>query len=244
MFISDVDFMEKVICKSIASVEKAIGYSFKDKSLLSTALKHSSYDKTENYEKLEFLGDSVVSLVISDFLFTTHNYLQEGEMTVTRAYAVCEESLSKVSKRLGIDKYILIGSSAVGSSVNTNKSVIADAFESLIGAMYLDSGLEYVRPFIISNLNEFIVEYIKSGDNNDHKTKLQHFVQSRYQEEPKYLVKGEKGPPHDKTFLVEVIITGEPYGKGIGKTKKEAQQAAAKDALDNIEKKGLDNYVS
>ncbi|HPB17355.1 MAG: ribonuclease III [Clostridia bacterium] len=237
--------MEKNISdKSIASVEKAIGYTFKNKSLLSTALKHSSYDKNENYEKLEFLGDSVLSVVISDFLFKTHNYLQEGEMTVTRAYAVCEESLSKVCKRLGIDRHILVGFSAVGSKVNANKSVIADAFESVIGAIYLDSGFSYVKPFIISNLNEFIVEYIKSGDNNDHKTKLQHLVQSQYQEEPKYLVKEEKGPPHDKTFVVEALVMGMPYGKGKGKTKKEAQQAAAKDALNNIEKKGLDNHDS
>ncbi|MFA5341284.1 MAG: ribonuclease III [Clostridia bacterium] len=230
--------MEKNINeKSIASVEKAIGYVFKDKILLSTALKHSSYDKSDNYEKLEFLGDSVLSVVISDFLFKTHSYLQEGEMTVTRAYAVCEESLSKVCRRLGIDKYILIGMSAVGSKVNTNKSVMADAFESILGAIYLDSGFDYVRLFIISNLNEFIVEYIKSGDNNDHKTKLQHYVQSQYQDEPKYLVKEEKGPPHDKTFIVEALVMGKPYGRGKGKTKKEAQQAAAKDALNNIEKK-------
>jgi ribonuclease-3 len=134
--------MEKNISdKSIASVEKAIGYTFKNKSLLSTALKHSSYDKNENYEKLEFLGDSVLSVVISDFLFKTHNYLQEGEMTVTRAYAVCEESLSKVCKRLGIDRHILVGFSAVGSKVNANKSVIADAFESVIGRYILIQGL-------------------------------------------------------------------------------------------------------
>lgn len=202
--ISDTGKMEKVIDKSIASVEKAIGYSFKDKSLLSTALKHSSYDKTENYEKLEFLGDSVLSLVISDFLFRTHNYLQEGEMTVTRAYAVCEESLSKVSKRLGIDKYILIGSSAVSSSVNTNKSVIADAFESLIGAMYLDSGFKYVRPFIISNLNEFIVEYIRSGDNNDHKTKLQHLYSPDIRKSPNIWLKEKKDRLMTKHSLLKL----------------------------------------
>ncbi|HQM38790.1 MAG TPA: ribonuclease III [Clostridia bacterium] len=233
-----MDKMENYINdKSISAVEKAIGYIFRDKSLLSTALKHSSYDKLENYEKLEFLGDSVLSVVISEFLFRTHSYLLEGEMTVTRAYAVCEESLSKACRNLGIDKYILVGMSAIGAKVNTNKSVIADAFESVIGAIYLDSGFDYVKSFIISNLNEFIVEYIKSGDNNDYKTKLQHLVQSQYQDEPKYVVKDEKGPPHDKTFIVEAQVMGKTYGNGKGKTKKEAQQSAAKDALNYIEKK-------
>ena len=165
-------------------------------------------------------------------------------MTVTRAYAVCEESLSKACRNLGIDKYILVGMSAIGAKVNTNKSVIADAFESVIGAIYLDSGFDYVKSFIISNLNEFIVEYIKSGDNNDYKTKLQHLVQSQYQDEPKYVVKDEKGPPHDKTFIVEAQVMGKIYGNGKGKTKKEAQQSAAKDALNYIEKKGLNNNDS
>lgn len=161
-------------------------------------------------------------------------------MTVTRAYAVCEETLAKICKKLGIDKYIMIGMSAVASQVNKNKSVMADVFESILGALYMDSGFEYVTPFIISNLNEFIVEYIKSGDNNDYKTKLQHLVQSHYQDEPKYVVKDENGPPHDKTFIVEAYVQEKPYGKGKGKTKKEAQQAAAKDALKKIDKKGLD----
>lgn len=233
--------MEKTVNeKSISSVEKAIGYTFKDKTLIATALKHSSYDKQDNYEKLEFLGDSVLQIVISTFLFKTHSYLQEGEMTVTRAYAVCEETLAKICKKLGIDKYIMIGMSAVASQVNKNKSVMADVFESILGALYMDSGFEYVTPFIISNLNEFIVEYIKSGDNNDYKTKLQHLVQSHYQDEPKYVVKDENGPPHDKTFIVEAYVQEKPYGKGKGKTKKEAQQAAAKDALKKIDKKGLD----
>lgn len=225
---------------SILAVEKAIGYTFKDKMLLHTALKHSSYDKNDNYEKLEFLGDAVLQVVISTFLFNTHSYLQEGEMTVTRAYAVCEDTLSKICKKLEIDKHTMIGMSAVASQVNKNKSVMADVFESVIGAIYMDSEFEHVKSFIISNLNEYIVEYIKSGNNNDHKTKLQHIVQSHYQDEPKYIVKEEKGPPHDKTFIVEAFVQGEPYGKGKGKTKKEAQQAAAKDALTKIDKKGLE----
>ncbi|MFA7672513.1 MAG: ribonuclease III [Clostridia bacterium] len=225
--------------RSVEAVEKAIGYDFKNKTLLQTALKHSSYDKYDNYEKLEFLGDSVLQIVVSTFLFKTHSYLAEGEMTVTRAYAVCEETLSKISNKLGIDKYIQIGVSGMASKVNKNKSVTADVFESIVGAMYIDSEFEYVRSFIISNLNEYIVEYIKSGDNNDHKTKLQHIVQSSYQDEPKYIVKEEKGPPHDRTFIVEVYVDDIPYGTGKGKTKKEAQQAAAREALILIDKKGM-----
>lgn len=237
--------MEKIIDdKAIAKVEKAIGYVFKDKTLLITALKHSSYDKNDNYEKLEFLGDSVLQLVVSSYLFNTHKYLQEGEMTVTRAFAVCEETLSKICIRLGVDKFIHIGMSGIASKVNKNRSVIADVFESIIGAIYMDSQFEYVKTFIIANINEFIVEYIKSGDNNDSKTKLQHFVQSQFQDEPKYVVKDEKGPPHDKTFTVEVYVNSKSCGKGKGKTKKEAQQAAAKDALNKIEKKVWNNNDS
>lgn len=218
--------------------EKVIGYEFKDIELLKTALTHSSYDKDNNYEKLEFLGDSILQIIVSEFLFKSHSYLQEGEMTITRAYAVCEDTLYKVSLNLGLNKCIYAGSSAITSIVNQSKSVMADIVESITGAIYLDSGINEAKTFLISNLNKFIVEYIKSGDNKDSKTKLQHIVQALHQEEPTYKVKQEKGPAHNKTFLVEVYVNQKVFGLGSGKSKKEAQQEAAKVALKKFEVKG------
>ena len=135
--------------KFIGNIEKAIDYSFFDKELLMQAITHSSHDQHHNYEKLEFLGDSVLQIIISRFLFDKHHYLSEGEMTVTRAYAVCGETLCRASSEMQLDKYIFIGSSGKKKKINKNKSVLADVFESLTAAIYLDSGLEEAEKFIL-----------------------------------------------------------------------------------------------
>ena len=228
----------KNIAKKIENAEKAIGYNFKDQNLIKHALTHVSYSKFDNYEKLEFLGDSVLQLVISNYLYHNHSYLHEGEMTVTRAYAVCGETLSKVGKKLSLDRCIIIGPSGITKKINNNISVIADVFEAITGAMYIDSGLEETGKFIIEHLNKYIVEYIKSGDNKDYKTRLQHLSQEIFSKEPEYILKSEKGPDHDKTFIIEVYINDKFGGKGKGNSKKKAQQNAAEEALKRYDKKG------
>ncbi|HRX42891.1 MAG TPA: ribonuclease III [Clostridia bacterium] len=224
--------------KYIESLEKAIGYSFLDKDLLTRALTHSSFEADRNYEKLEFLGDAVVQIIVSNYLYETHHYLSEGEMTVTRAYAVCGETLGKASSQMNIDKYILIGSSGRKRKINKNKSVLADVFEAITAAIYLDTGIEKAREFVLGNLADYVEEYIESGDNKDYKTRLQHIVQEKYSIEPRYVVNGEKGPAHDKTFNIDVYVNDRLCGKGKGKSKKKAQQNAAMNALKKYDRRG------
>jgi len=224
--------------KNINNIEKIIKYKFENKELIKEAITHSSFNKMQNYEKLEFLGDSVLQIVISNYIFSKYVYLNEGQMTVTRAYAVCGETLTKVGKKLGINKHILIGSSGQKRKINRNDSIIADVFESIVGAMYLDCGYTRTEKFIISKLEKYVSEYVVSGDNKDYKTKLQHITQANFSIEPNYILNNQKGPDHDKTFVMEVLIKGEIYGKGKGKTKKKAEQNAAMNAIKQLRKKG------
>jgi len=224
--------------KAISGIEKILKYEFKNKSLILNAITHSSYNKIENYEKLEFLGDSVLQIVISRYLFDKFIFLNEGKMTVTRAYAVCGETLAKVGRKLGIDRNILIGNSGHKRKINKNNSIVADVFESIVGAMYLDRGLKNTTSFIIDSLDKYVSEYIISGDNKDYKTKLQHITQSIFSVEPNYILKSQKGPDHDKTFLMDVIIKNVFFGKGRGKTKKKAEQNAAMNAIKKLKRKG------
>lgn len=224
--------------KFIRNIEKVIGYSFYDKELLIQAVTHSSHDQYSNYEKLEFLGDAVLQIIISKFLYDKHNYLSEGEMTVTRAYAVCGETLGRAATEMALDKYIFIGSSGKKKKINKNKSVLADVFESLTAAIYLDNGLKAASEFVLGKLAKYVNEYASSGDNKDYKTKLQHITQELFSEEPRYILKNEKGPAHDRTFSIEVFVKGNQCGKGKGKSKKKAQQDAAKYALKKYEKRG------
>ncbi|MFO7637284.1 MAG: ribonuclease III [Clostridia bacterium] len=228
----------KTLDKRIMSIEKITGHRFEDSALIRNALTHVSGNKFENYEKLEFLGDAVLQLAISNYLFQVHSYLQEGEMTVTRAYAVCGDTLAKVGRKLSLDKLIIIGPSGLAKKINNNDSVIADVFEAITGALYLEAGMESASRFVIEHLNRYIIEYIKSGDNKDYKTRLQHLTQELYSMEPEYILKSEKGPDHDKTFIIEVYVNKKASGRGKGNSKKKAQQGAAEEALKKYDKKG------
>lgn len=228
----------KNIEKKIALVEKITGHTFQDKTLIQNAVTHVSHSKFDNYEKLEFLGDAILQLVISENLFKYHPYLQEGEMTVTRSYAVCGDTLAAVGKKLSLDKVIIVGPSGITKKIQANTAVIADVFEAIVGALYLEKGLETTAKFIMEHLNHYMMEYVKSGDNKDYKTRLQHISQELFSTEPQYIVKAEKGPDHDKTFHIEVIVNKKVCGKGKGNSKKKAQQHAAETAMKRYEKKG------
>lgn len=204
-----------------------MGIEIKNKELLETALTHSSYSNEhncDNYERLEYLGDAILESVTSEYLYLNTDY-SEGKMTKIRANYVCEKALATYSKKMGIDRYIRLGHGQIN---NLNDTIIADVFEAVAAAIYLDQGYEVVKKY----LQDIIVPFIKeSWDfNTDYKTKLQEAVQTN-KKSLEYVLIREYGEAHDKTFEMAVKIDNIIYGKGIGKSKKEAEQNAALDAL-------------
>lgn len=204
-----------------------MGIEIKNKELLETALTHSSYSNEhncDNYERLEYLGDAILESVTSEYLYLNTDY-SEGEMTKIRANYVCEKALATYSKKIGIDRYIRLGHGQIN---NLNDTIIADVFEAVAAAVYLDQGYEVVKKY----LQDIIVPFIKEGwdFNTDYKTKLQEAVQTN-KKSLEYVLIREYGEAHDKTFEMAVKIDNIIYGKGIGKSKKEAEQNAALDAL-------------
>lgn len=201
-----------------------------NKELLQMALTHSSYSNENggtNYERLEFLGDAVLQLITSEYFYQTLDY-QEGELTKIRASFVCEEALAQYSKDVGIDKHIRVGN---GQLKDINDTIIADCFESVLGAIYLDKGFDVAKKYCLSILLPYIKEHhIFLGD---YKSRLQELVQTD-KKTLEYRLISETGPAHDKTFVFEVVIDNIVYGKGTGKSKKEAEQAAAHDALTKV----------
>lgn len=227
--------------KNIESLEKVIGYAFRDRELLKNALTHSSYSneikeiKLQDNERIEFLGDSVLNIVVSDRLYKENN-LPEGEMTKRRAAIVCEASLERCAGIIDLGSHILLGKGEALSGGRTRSSILADAFESLIGAIYLDGGLSEAALFI-SRIMSDIIEETKNGNIFiDYKTNLQELVQSHHASDLVYEIILEEGPDHNKTYTSRVTSSDDIIGIGNGKTKKEAEQNAAKNAIENIDK--------
>ena len=221
--------------KSLEEYEKLIGYRFRDKQLLETALTHSSYaneKKCKSYERLEFLGDSVLGFVTAEYLFQSFPNLPEGELTKTRAALVCERSLCKFSKELQVGGFLRLSHGEINSGGRERPSILADVFESTVAAIYRDSGdLEEARKFVL----RFIVPMMKTYQSKpfkDYKTTLQEIVQQNPEEHLEYVVTGESGPDHNKHFVVEVHLNSNVIGKGGGKSKKDAEQQAAREALE------------
>lgn len=204
------------------------GIKIENKDLLLMALTHSSYSNehgAENYERLEFLGDAVLQLVTSEYFYKTLNNSGEGELSKVRASFVCEEALAQYSKDIGIDKWIRVGN---GQLKDINDTIIADCFESVLGAIYLDKGFQIAKDYVLKILIPYVEEHhIFLGD---YKSRLQEMVQTD-KKSLDYRLVSESGPSHDKTFVFEVIINGIVYGRGTGKSKKIAEQNAARDAL-------------
>lgn len=231
-----LDFKNKV-----KSLEKSINYSFKHLRYLEEALTHSSYSNESkdkgirHNERIEFLGDSVLNLVISDYIFRTYTSLSEGELTKIRANVVCEQTLSEVAKNIDLGIYLLLGKGEDLGGGRKRNSVLADALESLVGAMYLDGGLDNASRFIIREF-ETIVELASRGNiNRDFKTIFQEKIQSASDKKITYRVVEESGPDHDKTFEIEIIVGEHPLARGKGRSKKEAEQDAAKKALERYD---------
>ena len=226
------------ISSNIELFEQKINYEFKNKEYILEALTHSSYsNENKNYpfnERLEFLGDSVLSIVISDYLFKKETKLPEGELTKIRANIVCEESLSEVSKNIHLGKYMLLGKGEEATGGRERISILADALEAVIAAIYLDGGIKCAREFILTNMEKIINDSIKGKIFRDYKTHLQEVLQSKGEVNIWYKLIDEKGPDHNKKFVMQVGIDSKILGFGEGKSKKEAEQVAARKALDNI----------
>lgn len=223
-----------VIRESIRAFEEKIGYEFKDKSYIQTALTHSSFaneHKEFNYnERLEFLGDSVLGLVVSDYLFRARNDLPEGKLTRLRANVVCEESLSAVARKINLGDHLFLGKGEKASGGSDRDSILADATEAVIAAIYLDGGFDQARDFILSNLRDTIAKNIDGNIFRDYKTILQEIIQGN-NGKISYKLVGESGPDHNKEFEMQVKCGQETIGIGKGKNKKEAEKEAARDAL-------------
>lgn len=220
--------------EKLEKLQEVIGYQFKDPGLLTHALTHSSYanekhwDKTRCNERLEFLGDAVLEVISSDFLFHTYESMPEGEMTKLRASLVCEPTLAYCADVIPLGDYLLLGKGEDLTGGRKRPSVVSDAMEAVIGAIYLDGGLanakEFIHRFILNDIEHKQLFY-------DSKTILQELVQEKGLQPIEYVLIGEEGPDHDKCFTVVVQVNGQVVGNGTGHTKKAAEQAAAYQAI-------------
>ena len=227
--------------KELAELQRALHVKFRRLNLLDQALSHSSFvnempeaDLPHN-EKLEFLGDAVLELIISHELFGAYPQYFEGELTKLRAAVVRKTTLAKVANSLGIGSYIRLGKGEEQGGGRRRNSLLADAMEAIIGAIYLDGGLDAARKFVTGHFSEEIERLDQDHHKMDYKSILQEITQARFQALPKYSVLRESGPPHDRIYEVSLSIAGEPYGVGKGPSKKEAQQEVARVALRKLQ---------
>ena len=220
---------------NLEKLQENIGYKFNNINLLKNALTHTSYayeHNIESNEKLEFLGDSILEFVSSEYMYNKYLNLREGEMTKVRATVVCEKSLYKVAKLHNFSDFLYLGRSEVMTGGNKRPAILADSVEAVIAAIYLDGGLEPSKKFIIENLKDEIELATKHVGEKDYKTVLQEELQKNGEVKIEYTIINEYGPDHDKTFEAEVSLNGKVLASGIGKSKKEAEMQAAKKALE------------
>lgn len=225
-------------------MEKRLGYTFKNKELLQTAITHTSFTHEskgkiiQNNEKLEFLGDAVLELVISSYIFKEFDKLSEGELTKLRASIVCEGSLAKKARELKIGENLRLGKGEEHTGGRDRDSLLSDALEAIIGAIYIDSSdIKVASKFIIEQMNDIIFEKRNNFLKNDCKTYLQELIQKNSKLPIEYQVIDEEGPAHNRIFTVQVIHNGNILGKGQGKSKKDAEQNAAQIAINFLENK-------
>ena len=214
------------------SLQSKINYKFKDPSLLELAVTHSSYANEKgghnNNERLEFLGDSVLGFITAEYLFTTMPGTPEGELTKLRSAAVCEKSLAEFARQIDLGRHLLLGKGELHTGGAERPSILSDAFESVIAAIYLDGGMEAAK--------EFVLRFIRTAQTDvelvtDYKTKLQEIVQHNPEDHLSYVLAAESGPDHDKTFTVDLFLNTNCIASGTGRSKKKAEQAAAREAL-------------
>lgn len=219
------------------TLEKHLNYKFKNINLLKNALTHSSYanevrNGINSNERLEFLGDSVLSIIVSEHIYKRFPNIPEGELTKMRATLVCEKALCGFSRELHIGEYLLLGKGEEKSGGRERDSILADAFEAVLAAIYLDGGIEPAKKHVMNFVLRELEHSTEEETFKDYKTVLQEIIQRNPEESVNYVLVSEEGPDHNKTFTVEVRLNSNVIGKGSGKSKKNAEQMAAKQALE------------
>lgn len=224
--------------KFLEPLQDNLNYRFNNINLLINALTHSSYANenkmkiTENNERLEFLGDTILNLIVSQYLYKKYPYYPEGELTKIRAKVVCESSLAFAARKIDLGKYLLLGKGEESTGGRDRESILADASEALVGAIYLDSDFEVINKLLLELFEADIVYAVAKGALFiDYKTNLQENLQKITRDKIEYKVVKEEGPDHNKIFYINIIINNKVVGTGIGRNKKEAEQMAAKEAL-------------
>jgi ribonuclease-3 len=223
--------------KALDALSQALDVQFRDLTLLNQALMHRSYvhdaelDRGESNERMEFLGDAVLGLLVNEHLYYKYESRQEGRLTKIKSLVVSEAILSRKAEELSLGDYILLSQNERSSGGATRTSIIADAFEAIIGAVYLDSGLAEARQFVEAHLLSEIDELLKVDEYQNYKSMVQEYAQKKFGSRPRYRVVSAKGPEHERVFFVELRLGGHSLGRGEGKNKKEAEQAAARSAL-------------
>jgi ribonuclease-3 len=223
--------------QNLEALEAVIGHRFTDRSLLAQALKHRSYvyasdgHGIESNERLEFLGDAVLDLVVTEYLYRSFKFKREGELTQVKSLIVSKTVLAQKGREMGLGRYMLLSREEEQAGGRGRTSIIGDAYEAVLGAIYLDGGLDPSRDFVAQHLLCDVEKISANGDYLNFKSVLLEHVQSEGRGHPRYYVNSEEGPDHEKVFTVEVAVGGEIMGQGKGRSKKEAQQMAAKEAL-------------
>ncbi len=226
--------------RKLPLLEEILCYKFRNKDLLVEAITHKSFlnelktKKRNDNERLEFLGDAVLDLVMSEYLIGYHIDLPEGELSKMKARIVSKPTLSSVATRLQIGSYLLLGKGEEHTHGRNKSSLLADSLEAIIAAIYLDGGLEAAKEFLLDKFEEEMKELFKPELSFDYKTELQEISQQNFETLPSYSITGEHGPDHQKVFEVELKIKDRLFGRGSGKSKKEAEQMAAKEALEKL----------
>ena len=222
----------------LSKFQKKLGLKFNNLELLNLSLTHRSYSRENNLreldnQRLEFLGDAVIGLVICEYLYSSYNKLEEGDLTKIKSVIVSKEVIYKISLKLNMGMYILFGKSEIEDEKG-RKKVLSDAYESLVGAIYLDLGYDVAKKWIISKFLSDIKKVVSGKLKIDYKSELQQYIQKQFKSYPKYVLIKEKGPDHQKEFFIGIKFKNKILGKGIGSSKKEAEQKAAKAAIERL----------
>ena len=229
--------IKKDFINSMEVLENVLKYKYNDGNNLLLAMTHSSYanenkhERLNSNERLEFLGDAVLNIIISDFIYKNYTSLPEGELTKARASIVCEPALAKCATTLELGKYLMLGKGEEYTGGRTRISILSDAFEAVIGSIYIDGGMEKAREFVLFIMKDTITSSVNGASFIDYKTQLQEVIQKTGDQKIQYEIVEEKGPDHNKLFIVQVKVSDRVMGAGEGKSKKEAEQNAASKAL-------------